>query len=213
MNQADVQDLIDQAVAAARTQIIAEQAAAATLAANAAATLAANDAAAAALAATAFSLTPGVVNAAAPWDYKTSTGFKIYFQATTAITPTFDGKQENLKVFLQSLKSKASTFGWDALILAIPDGGATIRDLLVHYGMLTVGDIRTHAITYVGNDAQTPPSCKRIYRQRYGGWSLHAKVPHLGGDHRDASHGVVCPLGFEAAQRVDAGRQLRYHGV
>ncbi len=54
-----------------------------------------------------FSLTPGVVNMLAPWDYSTSEGIKLFFQSTTAIKPIYDGAEKSLKMFLKAISAKA----------------------------------------------------------------------------------------------------------
>jgi uncharacterized membrane protein YgcG len=144
MDQAQVQQLIDAALA----------------------TAAAATAAPATSARTTFSLTPGVINAAAPWDYSTSEGVKLYFQATTAVVPTFDGTLQKLKIFLQAIASKAMTFGWKPLIFIIPDGKTppTDRDLLTKYGLLTAADVKRHAMTYHGQNNRAAQASTQLAR-------------------------------------------------
>jgi len=109
-----------------------------------------------------FSLTPGLTNVADPWDYQTSSGYKVFFQATAAIDTTFDGSQKNLKVFLEALKTKSTTFGWDDLCLNVPDTGGIDRDLLVQYGMLSVENIRAHATTYTGAETRAAQAATQL---------------------------------------------------
>ena len=58
----------------------------------------------------AFSLTPGVVNMLAPWDYSTSEGIKLFFQSTAAVKPSYDGTETSLKMFLKAISAKAKTW-------------------------------------------------------------------------------------------------------
>ncbi len=58
-----------------------------------------------------FALTPGLVNSAAPWNYSSSEGMKLYLQSTTAISPIFNGDPAGLKICLQAIRSKAEAFG------------------------------------------------------------------------------------------------------
>lgn len=113
-----------------------------------------------------FSLTPGVINSNAPWNYSTSEGVKLYFQATTAVSPTFDGTQQKLKVFLQAISSRAMTFGWKDLILNVPDGKTppVTRNLLTKYGLLTMQDVKTHAAAYIGHNNRSAQASAQLAR-------------------------------------------------
>ena len=101
-----------------------------------------------------FSLTPGVVNMLAPWDYSTSEGIKLFFQSTTAIKPIYDGAETSLKMFLKAISAKAKTFGWDSSILRVNDDAGTARDLLQHYGALTIENVRARATLYINTDTR-----------------------------------------------------------
>jgi hypothetical protein len=77
-----------------------------------------------------FSLIPGVVNTDVPWNYGKSEGMQIYFASTNAIEPKCNGVQMELEVFLKSVSFKAKIFGWDTMILKIPDNDAVDRNLI-----------------------------------------------------------------------------------
>ena len=113
-------------------------------------------------AAVAFSLTPGVVNMQAPWDYSTSEGIKLFFQSTAPVKPPYDGTETSLKMFLKSIDAKAKTFGWDSSILRVNDDSGTTRDLIRHYGALTIGNLRAKAATYIGTDTRAAQSSAQL---------------------------------------------------
>ena len=96
-----------------------------------------------------FSLTPGVANPTIPWNYSTSEGMKLYFNAVSALTSEYKGDDRSLKVFLSGITSKALQFGWETLILMIPDEAGTVRNLLKNYTIITNADIKAHAATYI----------------------------------------------------------------
>ena len=109
-----------------------------------------------------FSLTPGVVNMLAPWDYSTSEGIKLFFQSTAAIKPIYDGTETSLKMFLKAVSAKAKTFGWDSSILRVNDDNGNARDLLQHYGALTIDNVRTSATVYIGSDTRAAQASAQL---------------------------------------------------
>jgi hypothetical protein len=158
MDEPAVQALIAAAIATA----LADQADALAAAQQAAAAAAA--AAAGQPAAPAFALTPGVLNEAAPWDYSTTAGMKLFFASTKGLDPKFKGAQTGLKVFLRALSIKAQNFGWDAMILSIPDSLPTPvnRNLLTHYGLLSIENVQARAATWVGQNSRAAQASKQL---------------------------------------------------
>jgi hypothetical protein len=116
MDAAQVQDIVQAALVAAAADAATKAKAAAALAPQVVPVV--------------FSLMPGVVNTNIPWNYSSREGIKIYFAVMKAMEPKYDGLQLGLKVFLNNIVTRAQTFGWDALILTIPDIDGTNRDLL-----------------------------------------------------------------------------------
>ena len=80
-------------------------------------------------------------------------------QDNKAISPLeekFDGEADNLAVFLASVCDRARQFKWHCLITVAIDDGMT-RNLLTHYGQVSLENTRAHAATYVNmpmRDAQ-----------------------------------------------------------
>ena len=81
---------------------------------------------------------------------------KLYNKAILPLEGKFDGEADNLAVFLASTRDHAGRFNWQWLITVPIDVGTT-RNLLTHYGQVTLENTRTHAMTYVNTpirDAQ-----------------------------------------------------------
>jgi hypothetical protein len=111
-----------------------------------------------------FALTPGLLNEALPWDYGTTAGLKLFFASTKGLEPKFNGAQTGLKVFLRALTVKAQNFGWDAMILSIPDGlpVPVNRDLLTQYGLLSIANVQARAATWLGNNSRAAQASRQL---------------------------------------------------
>lgn len=150
MNQADVQDMIDAALAAAALTAAVQQqdaidaALAAAAATVAAATTAANQQQ------VQFALSPGLANPTVPWNYGTSEGIKIYNSAVFPLSPKYKGDERSLKVLISGLASKAKQLGWEELILRIPNSAGIQQNLLKNYTSLTLSNVQDNAFTYIG---------------------------------------------------------------
>jgi hypothetical protein len=109
-----------------------------------------------------FSLSPGVANPTVPWNYGTKGGMTLYYAAITALSPKYEGDERSLKVLLSGLTSKANRYGWESLILMIPDGTGVVRNLLKHYTSLTLGDVKAHALTYIGQPTRASQASAQL---------------------------------------------------
>ena len=81
---------------------------------------------------------------------------KLYNKAIAPLEAKFDGEADNLAVFLASMHDRAQRFNWHRLITVPIDDGTT-RNLLTHYGQVSLDNTRAHATTYVNTltrDAQ-----------------------------------------------------------
>jgi hypothetical protein len=112
----------------------------------------------------AFALTPGLLNVATPWDYSSSEGIKLFFASTKSLETKYDGQQTGLKVFLRSISTKAKTFGWDTLVLTIPDGAPVPvnRNLLTQYGLLTIANVTAAANIYIGTNTRAAQASAQL---------------------------------------------------
>ena len=98
----------------------------------------------------AFTLGPGRSHAVLNFDNpKTgATGTKLYNKAIAPLEAKFNGEADNLAVFLASVRDRARRFNWHRLIPVLIDDGTT-RNLLTHYGQVSLNNTRAHTATYV----------------------------------------------------------------
>ena len=106
----------------------------------------------------AFALGPGRSHAVLNFDDPNTgaTATKLYNKAISPLDTKFDGETDNLAVFLASVRDRARRFNWQWLITVPIDDGTT-RNLLTHYGQVSLDNTRAHATTYVNTptrDAQ-----------------------------------------------------------
>ena len=81
---------------------------------------------------------------------------KLYNKAISPLEGKFDGEADNLAVFLASICVCDRRFNWQRLITVPIDEGTT-RNLLTHYGQVSLNNTRPHAVTYINtptSDAQ-----------------------------------------------------------
>ena len=106
----------------------------------------------------AFALGPGRSHTILDYDDPNTgaTATKLYNKAIAPLEEKFDGEADNLAVFLASVLDRARRFNWHRLITVPIDDGTT-RNLLTHYGQVSLENTRAHAMTFVNTpmrDAQ-----------------------------------------------------------
>ena len=106
----------------------------------------------------AFVLGPGRSHAIPNFDDPNTgaTATKLYNKAILPLEGKFGGEADNLAVFVASVRDHARHFNWQWLI-TVPINDGTTRNLLTHYGQVSLDNTRTHAMTYVNTptrDAQ-----------------------------------------------------------
>ena len=97
-----------------------------------------------------FTLTPATSEAGL-LDYAQTAHVKLYKAATEPLDTRFDGENAKLAAWLDLLEERATAMGWGA-ILSIPTPAGS-RNLLAHYGSITLDQVRAHANTYIGQTA------------------------------------------------------------
>ena len=88
---------------------------------------------------TTFALTPGQTNQGQLIDYGSSTGIKLWAEATASLPNKFSGEGKDLNAFSESMLERANKSGWMAQggdIIRINVAGEDIN-LLTQYGRLT----------------------------------------------------------------------------
>ena len=100
----------------------------------------------------AFALGPGRSHAVLNFDDPNAgaTATKPYNKAISPLEEKFDGEADNLAVFLASVHDRPCRFNWHCLITVPIDNGTT-RNLLTHYGQVSIENTRAHASTYVNS--------------------------------------------------------------
>ena len=106
----------------------------------------------------AFALGPGRSHAVLNFDDPNTgaTATKLYNKAISPLDTKFYGEADNLAVFRVSVRERARQFNWQRLITVPIDDGTT-RNLLTHYGQVSLDNTRAHAMSYVNTptrDAQ-----------------------------------------------------------
>jgi hypothetical protein len=83
-------------------------------------------------------------------DYGTKQDRDYYKQAVEKLEgDLYDGK--NLPVFLKKVEGKADQFGWLNLLSYTYQGNPPVtRNMLQHYGEITMADVRQNTLTYLG---------------------------------------------------------------
>jgi hypothetical protein len=143
MEEAQIQILIDAAVAAALE------------AAGAAPGAPAHPPAIATFARTPAQFNAGILN------YGTSEGMKVYQAATAALTTRYNGKSNDMHIFLKNVKERAQLSGWED-ILNIPKDGGT-KNVIDEYGLIDLDDIRAHATDYENEAGRNAQNATQMY--------------------------------------------------
>ena len=101
----------------------------------------------------AFPLGPGRSHAILNFDDPNTgtTATKLNNKAIAPLEAKFDGEADNLAVVLASVFDRARCFNWHRLITVPIDDGTT-RNLLTHYGQVSLDNTRAHTATYLNAD-------------------------------------------------------------
>jgi len=94
----------------------------------------------------AYALTPGQVDPTNPLDYSTSSGIKIWNEASAPLPFKFNVEGKEVNTFCEALSERANKSGWnltEADVIMINDSStpAIQRNIITEYGRLTVAEI------------------------------------------------------------------------
>ena len=162
MNAAEVQAIVDAAIAA-------ERAAAAVIAA-----VPVPGAVPAPPIIPPFARTPAQAKVGILDDYGSSEGMKIYNAAVAALPSKYTGNTIDMHVFLKNVKKRAQSFGWRE-ILDIPTADG-IKDLIDLYGLIELGDVKAHAMTYENEGGRNAQNASQMYEFLYNSLTKEAKL-------------------------------------
>ena len=109
---------------------------------------------------TTFSLGPGWSTTVL--DFSDAAAVKLYNKVISPLVLKFDGEADNLAVFLASVKDHCNCFNWSNLI-TIPLADTTTRNLLTHYGQVTLSNCTDHGSSYVSTQTRDAQNNNMLY--------------------------------------------------
>lgn len=112
-----------------------------------------------------FALTPGQAKPDDVIDYSTTVGFKRYQAATEPLKHLFDHKLGRTVSLALDLSKRAMESGWTkgtGDIITIPDSAGNDKNLIKHYGQLSLEDIKNKAQTYAGNPSRAAQNSSQM---------------------------------------------------
>ena len=107
-----------------------------------------------------FSLGPG--QSSCVLDFAAASAVKLYNKAITPLDLMFDGEADNLAVFLASMKDQCNHFDWSNLVTT-PLAETMTRNLLTHYGQVTLSNSTDHGNTYVTTQTRNAQNNDMLY--------------------------------------------------
>ena len=110
-----------------------------------------------------FALAPGCNDHVLDWTNPAHT--KQYYKATSPLDATekFDGQPNKIRLFLAHIEDRAQQFNWQS-ILTIPVGLPPTSYNLVHdYGRMSLQDMQTKALAYVGIQGREAQDSYMLY--------------------------------------------------
>lgn len=118
--------------------------------------------AAPAIAAPTFALSPAAIGAGAMIDYATANGAKIYKAAIEKLPTEYNLDRENLKVFLETLETRARDHGWTSSIMTVQQDGVAYY-IPTSYGTLTRASIVAHVHAYAFREQRNAQNSANLY--------------------------------------------------
>lgn len=122
-------------------------------------------------------------------DYSSKAGATIWREATSKLSDeAFDCDANSMRDFLELLRTRAETMGWDNSVLAIPTDPdhpeGEVKDFFSHYGELSMEDLRAVVKVYVATPTRFAQDSMQLYK------CLHNSLSKIGRDrvtlHRNA---------------------------
>ena len=143
-----------------------------------------------------FALMPGHTNTWSPVDYESSTGIKMWNEATEPLKFTFSANASKVNALSKKLLERAMKLGWemqDVNILHIPDAAGVDHNFSREYGKLTEVDIRAHCATYIDQNTRMAHNKVQIYHYILNSLTKAGQLKILAESHK--YHIVESPCG------------------
>ena len=111
-----------------------------------------------------FALTPGQANTNRFIDYTSSTGIKLWQEATASLPNKFSAEGQDANQFCESLLERADKSGWNSPLSDIINVQVAGQDVNIFtgYGQVTTQDIRAHS-AYLGNQDRRAQNDAQLY--------------------------------------------------
>lgn len=114
-------------------------------------------------------------------DYSSKTGATIWREATAKLAEeSFDCDANSMRDFLELVRTRAETMGWDNSVLAMPRDPdhpeGEVIDFFKHYGKLTLENLQTVASVYVATQTRFAQDSMQLYK------CLHNSLSKIGRD-------------------------------
>ena len=90
------------------------------------------------------------------------TAMKLYNKAITPMDDKFDRHANNLAIFLANMRDYALCFNWHQLI-TIPLANGSKRNLLTHYGQVSIDNACTHVAMYIVTQTRNVQDNNMLY--------------------------------------------------
>ena len=120
-----------------------------------------------------FARTPAQANVGI-LNYGSSEGMKIYNAAVAALSTKYSGNTSEMHIFLKNVNERGQSFGWQNILNVPKDGGT--RNLVDQYGLITLEDIRAHALIYENALGRNAQNASQMYNFLYSSLSDEAKL-------------------------------------
>jgi hypothetical protein len=111
-----------------------------------------------------FALFPGTV-ANVPLDMTSAADVKLYYKAIDGLKSPYNLSPIGLNQFLDSVGERVASYGWSDVINVNDSGNPpVVRNLLSEYGMLSIQDCRTAAMTYFNQQTRQAQNSVMLYQ-------------------------------------------------
>lgn len=110
-----------------------------------------------------FAITPAVAKKQA-LSYANGEDSKIFKSGAMKLTVDINGTAENLNLMLAAIEDRAVQNGWLDTILNIYNSQGEAKDLLTHYGELSIDEIRQHVLTYIHKNTRAAQDSMMMYQ-------------------------------------------------
>ena len=116
-----------------------------------------------------FALAPNLAGAGVPIDYSTRAGQALYSNATQELAYVFNGKDSSLPAFLQAIRDRVASCGWndifDITVAQDANGNDVFKNILTQHGEITLQQVRANAeADYIGAQNRNAQISHQVYQ-------------------------------------------------